>query len=280
MTPAYNQSLNCTGKTGFVGWCESSKLTTLRAAWFDAPDLAAQQKLARRDPTAIPPRRPLRPHGAIPTTHRLPHPSHRHDQRLSNPLLRPPQMTPTEYTALDATAIATLIRTKQVSAEEVLTAAAERIESLNPTLNAVPHPFIDQGRAAIRAGLPEGPFTGVPFLIKNTGAAVANTPLTTGSSPVPRRHNSPPDGTLAKRWRAGGVSPDRQDQHPRTRHELHHRAPRLRPHPQPLEPRPQPRRQQRRLGGRRRRRHGPHGARLGRRRVDPPALPPIAACSA
>jgi peptide/nickel transport system substrate-binding protein len=47
LTPANNQSLNAVGRAGFVGWCDSPKLTALRAAWFDAPDLAAQQKLAR-----------------------------------------------------------------------------------------------------------------------------------------------------------------------------------------------------------------------------------------
>ena len=48
LTPANNQSLNAVGRAGFVGWCDSPKLTALRNAWFDAPDLAAQQALARQ----------------------------------------------------------------------------------------------------------------------------------------------------------------------------------------------------------------------------------------
>jgi amidase len=113
-------------------------------------------------------------------------------------------VTPAEYGALDATGLADLVRRKQVSAGEVLDAAVERIEALNPALNAIIHPFIEQGRAAIERGLPAGPFEGVPFVVKNTGLAVADTPLTTGSA-LFRGFVSPADGTLAGRLRAAGL---------------------------------------------------------------------------
>jgi amidase len=113
-------------------------------------------------------------------------------------------MTPVEYASYDATGLAALVRSKAVSADEVLDAAVERIEALNPALNAVVHPFIDQGRAAIRQGLPSGPFEGVPYLIKNTGLAVAGTPLTTGSA-LFRDNVSPADGTLTQRMRQAGL---------------------------------------------------------------------------
>jgi amidase len=113
-------------------------------------------------------------------------------------------MTPTEYAAHDATALAALVRSKAVSAGEVLDATVARIAALNPALNAIVHDFTHLGRDAIRAGLPPGPFEGVPFLIKNTGLAVAGTPLTTGSALI-RNVISPADATLTKRLRAAGL---------------------------------------------------------------------------
>ena len=53
-------------------------------------------------------------------------------------------------------------------------AAIERVESRNPVINAVVRKLYDQGRRTIAAGLPDGPLTGVPFLLKDIGA------LTTG----------------------------------------------------------------------------------------------------
>jgi peptide/nickel transport system substrate-binding protein len=47
INPGSNQSLNATGRAGFVGWPTSPRLTSLRKAWFDAPDLAAQQAICR-----------------------------------------------------------------------------------------------------------------------------------------------------------------------------------------------------------------------------------------
>jgi amidase len=113
-------------------------------------------------------------------------------------------VTPAEYASHDATGLAALVRSKAMSADEILDAAVERIAALNPALNAVVHLFVDQGRAAIRQGLPAGPFEGVPYLIKNTGLAVAGTPLTTGSA-LFRDAISPADGTLTQRMRQAGL---------------------------------------------------------------------------
>ncbi|HET6222990.1 MAG TPA: amidase family protein, partial [Dongiaceae bacterium] len=75
-----------------------------------------------------------------------------------------------EYDRYDALGLAELIASKQVSASEVLEAAIARIEALNPAINAVVHKMYDEARRSIRAGLPQGPFTGVPFLLKDLGA--------------------------------------------------------------------------------------------------------------
>ncbi|MGA7910942.1 MAG: amidase family protein, partial [Candidatus Dormiibacterota bacterium] len=68
---------------------------------------------------------------------------------------------------LDAIGQAELVRSKQASAVELVSAAIARIEVLNPTLNAVVTPLFEQALAAARRPLPEGPLAGVPFLLKD-----------------------------------------------------------------------------------------------------------------
>jgi amidase len=87
-----------------------------------------------------------------------------------------------EFYSLDATAMAELVRRKEVKAIELVDAAIERIERLNPTLNAVITPMYEQARATASRELPEGPFTGVPFLLKDLGAAYGGVRMTMGSA--------------------------------------------------------------------------------------------------
>ena len=90
-------------------------------------------------------------------------------------------MTPEEYRRHDATGLAGLIRTREVSAAEVFEAFLSRVAAVNPALNAVVLPDFDAAHAALRAGLPDGPFHGVPYLIKDLHAPVAGLPLSHGS---------------------------------------------------------------------------------------------------
>jgi amidase/6-aminohexanoate-cyclic-dimer hydrolase len=85
------------------------------------------------------------------------------------------------YQAHDATGLAALIATGQVSAEEMLEVALALVAEHNPALNAVVHLQPDAARAAIRAGLPDGPFRGVPFLLKDLGAEARDYPTHNGS---------------------------------------------------------------------------------------------------
>ena len=82
---------------------------------------------------------------------------------------------------LDATAQAELVRKKEVKPVELVEAAIERIERLNPKLNAVVTPMFDLAREAVQGELPEGPFSGVPFLLKDILAAYAGVKMTMGS---------------------------------------------------------------------------------------------------
>ena len=90
-------------------------------------------------------------------------------------------MSFTEYPSYDALGLAELVRTGAVSAQELVETAIERIESLNPRLNAVIHRMFDRGRREVAAGLPEGPFRGVPFVIKDLSLLVAGEPMCCGS---------------------------------------------------------------------------------------------------
>jgi len=71
-----------------------------------------------------------------------------------------------DYTSYDATGLADLVARKQVKPEELLEAALQAVSKVNPKLNAVLQTLPERAQGEIRAGLPKGPFTGVPFMIK------------------------------------------------------------------------------------------------------------------
>jgi len=87
-----------------------------------------------------------------------------------------------ELTNLDATGLAELVRRKEVKPIELVEAAIERIERLNRTLNAVVTPMYEKAREAASGKLPDGSFTGVPFLLKDLGAPFAGVRMTMGSA--------------------------------------------------------------------------------------------------
>jgi amidase len=74
---------------------------------------------------------------------------------------------------LDATALASLVRAGEVTPRELAEAAIGRIEALNGELNAVIHPLFEQ---ALEAEPADGPFHGVPFVVKDLMLTVAGTP--------------------------------------------------------------------------------------------------------
>jgi amidase len=86
-----------------------------------------------------------------------------------------------DYERYDALGLAELVRRRQVTPDELLEAAIERVEARNGALNAVTMPLYDYGRAAIAAGLPPGPFMGVPFLMKDLTASIAGVKMTRSS---------------------------------------------------------------------------------------------------
>ena len=87
-----------------------------------------------------------------------------------------------EFESYDGLGLAGLVRSGDASAAELLDAAIARVEARNPEFNAVVSRLYDQARAAIAAGLPDGPFTGVPYLLKDLGAHYTGAVTSYGSS--------------------------------------------------------------------------------------------------
>ena len=83
-----------------------------------------------------------------------------------------------EYEKYDGLGLADLVASRAVSAAELAAAAIERIEERNPRINAVVHRMYDEAKRVSSAPLPDGPFAGVPFLLKDLMAAYAGAPLT------------------------------------------------------------------------------------------------------
>lgn len=86
-----------------------------------------------------------------------------------------------EYEDQDALGLADWVRKGEVTPAELLEAAVARVESRDPALNAVVIRAFEEARKAIEAGLPDGPFRGVPWLLKDLYAAWKGVRLTNGS---------------------------------------------------------------------------------------------------
>ena len=104
----------------------------------------------------------------------------------------------------DGIAIGEMISKGEISATEVLEASIERIERLNPKLNAVVHAHFDLARKQIDDGLAKSPLSGVPMLLKNTGFEAEGMVLSSGSELL-RNVVSKRDSTITARYKASGM---------------------------------------------------------------------------
>jgi amidase len=109
-----------------------------------------------------------------------------------------------DYDTHDALGLAALVRAGQVSPRELVTAAIERVEALNPRLNAVIHPMFDAALRMADGPLPDGPFRGVPFMLKDLLAWYGGEPITSGSR-LYRGFIAPHDAEIVRRYRSAGV---------------------------------------------------------------------------
>ena len=86
-----------------------------------------------------------------------------------------------QYQAYDATGLAALVKQKQVSPEELLKVSMERIQAVNPQVNAVVRTRETKALAEIAQLPPSAPLYGVPFLAKNISQAIKGEVLSSGS---------------------------------------------------------------------------------------------------
>src|SRR5271169_1859160 len=109
-----------------------------------------------------------------------------------------------EYGNYDAVGLAELVRKKQVSAKELLDEAIARTTKVDPQINAVVVKHYDYAARQIDKGLPDGPFTGVPFLLKDLDV-LEGTRTTSGAS-IYKDNVADHTGTLAHRFLDAGVT--------------------------------------------------------------------------
>jgi amidase len=109
-----------------------------------------------------------------------------------------------EYDRYDGLGLAELIRKKEVTAAEVCEEAIARIEARNPRLNAVVIRGYDAARARLAAGPGEGPFAGVPFLLKDLLSACAGLPLTCACRAL-AGYTPRTDNELVRRFKRAGL---------------------------------------------------------------------------
>jgi len=108
-----------------------------------------------------------------------------------------------DYAEHDALALAALVRSGEVSAAELSACAAEATARVNPALNAVREVYSDAVEAPDIAS--EGPFTGVPFLLKDLSATQAGRVCDSGSLML-KGHVATADSEIVRRMKASGLN--------------------------------------------------------------------------
>src|SRR5436190_626400 len=109
-----------------------------------------------------------------------------------------------EYGKYDAVGLADLVRKKEVGAQELLDEAIARTAKVDPQINAVVVKHYDYAKKQVDKGLPDGPFKGVPFLLKDLDL-LQGTVTTFGASAY-RNNVADHSGTLTQRFLNAGVA--------------------------------------------------------------------------
>jgi amidase len=113
-------------------------------------------------------------------------------------------MTHTEYVGYDALGLAALVRSGEVTPLELLDLALSQAAGVNPRIHAIIRDMSDEARQAIQTGVPDGPFRGVPFLLKDLGALYAGV-VTSNGSRLLRDYVADHDTEMVRRFRAAGL---------------------------------------------------------------------------
>ena len=112
----------------------------------------------------------------------------------------------TDLADLDATAQADLVRSGQASPTELVQAAVDRAQRVNADINAIIHPRYDDAVAEASGTLADGPFTGVPFVLKDLDGTAAGEPFHGGTRFL-KDHGyiATADSELTVRFRRAGL---------------------------------------------------------------------------
>ncbi|MFI9557148.1 amidase [Nonomuraea endophytica] len=107
-----------------------------------------------------------------------------------------------EYMEYDAVGLSALLRSGQITADEVETVARQALTLADQQLNALAAPLFD---SALRYAA-DAPFTGVPFLIKDMGPMAEGVPFYLGSRSLGSGVRARSDSDLMRRFRAAGLA--------------------------------------------------------------------------
>lgn len=110
-----------------------------------------------------------------------------------------------EYEQYDGLGLAQLVKSGEVHPRELMEAAIKKAETLNPHLNVIVHTFYDRARQQADGDLPDGPFKGVPFLLKDLMDNYKGEPICMGSRGI--RYIPDEHSELVNRYVKAGVVP-------------------------------------------------------------------------
>ncbi len=111
-----------------------------------------------------------------------------------------------EFSEFDAIGLAELVRKREIAPLELVAAAFERIERVNPQLNAVIVELYEQAVECARSPkATDGKFSGVPMLLKDLLSPLAGVPFTSGSR-LYQRHVPSYDAEMVRRYKAAGLN--------------------------------------------------------------------------
>lgn len=113
-------------------------------------------------------------------------------------------MNISEYTSYDGLGLAELVKSRQVTPEELVEISTDLIERVNPQLNAIVSILKEQALNEIQRGISNGPFEGVPFLIKELVLHAEGIPFSMGSR-LAEGAVLPLDSELMSRFRNAGL---------------------------------------------------------------------------
>jgi amidase/6-aminohexanoate-cyclic-dimer hydrolase len=113
-------------------------------------------------------------------------------------------VSPSEYDNYDALGLAELIAKKEITPAELLDAVRQRVEEINPKINAFSHLFFDKAAEQIQAELGQGPFQGVPFALKDLSQYLNGT-ITSAGGRVWKDQVADYDSTLVARYKQAGL---------------------------------------------------------------------------